>query len=52
MAEVVLKDVWKKYGPVEAVKGINIDCKEGEFIAILGPSGCGKNVNSEDDCRT
>ncbi|UCF92631.1 MAG: ABC transporter ATP-binding protein [Desulfobacterales bacterium] len=42
MARITLEKVWKKYGKVEAVKGIDLECKDGEFLAILGPSGCGK----------
>ncbi|MDI7247032.1 MAG: ABC transporter ATP-binding protein [Bacillota bacterium] len=43
MGVVVLQNVWKKYGDVEAVKNLNLECKEGEFLALLGPSGCGKS---------
>lgn len=42
MAEIRLQGVWKKYGAVEAVKGIDIHCRDGELLSILGPSGCGK----------
>jgi multiple sugar transport system ATP-binding protein len=42
MAKIVLKDLWKKYGSVEAVKGINLEIQDGEFFCFLGPSGCGK----------
>jgi multiple sugar transport system ATP-binding protein len=42
MAKIVLKDLWKKYGEVEAVKGINMTIDDGEFFCFLGPSGCGK----------
>ena len=42
MAEIKLQGVWKKYGAVEAVKGIDFQCKDGELLSILGPSGCGK----------
>lgn len=43
MGTVVLQNVWKKYGEVEAVKDLNLECREGEFLALLGPSGCGKS---------
>ncbi len=42
MAEVKIVNVWKRYGKVEAVKNLNLECKDGEFLALLGPSGCGK----------
>lgn len=47
MATITLTDVWKIYnkgrkGEVEAVKGLNLTCRDGEFLAFLGPSGCGK----------
>ena len=43
MAEVLLKNVVKKYGKVEAVKSLNLRCKDKEFLVLLGPSGCGKS---------
>ena len=43
-----VKDAWKIYklGEVEvqAIKGINIDIKEGEFVSIIGKSGSGKST--------
>jgi multiple sugar transport system ATP-binding protein len=42
VGSVVLRNVWKRYGNVEAVKNLNLECKSGEFLALLGPSGCGK----------
>lgn len=43
MAGVILKDVCKRYGGVEAVKNLNLLCKDAEFTCLLGPSGCGKS---------
>ncbi len=42
MADIVVKNVWKKYGDVAAVKGLSFGVKDGEILAILGPSGAGK----------
>jgi multiple sugar transport system ATP-binding protein len=44
MAHVVLKDILKKYGDFTAVKGLNLEIKDGEFLVLLGPSGCGKTT--------
>ncbi|PKL90507.1 MAG: sugar ABC transporter ATP-binding protein, partial [Candidatus Goldiibacteriota bacterium HGW-Goldbacteria-1] len=44
MARVVLKNIWKKYGNVTAVKDANITCEDKEFLILVGPSGCGKTT--------
>ena len=45
MAEVVLKNVSKVYeGGNMAVKDVNIDIKDREFVVLVGPSGCGKST--------
>ncbi|MCX7698458.1 MAG: ATP-binding cassette domain-containing protein, partial [Candidatus Goldbacteria bacterium] len=44
MARVVLKNVWKKFGNVVAVKDVNIVCEDKEFMVLVGPSGCGKTT--------
>jgi len=41
---VNLEDITKDFKNVEVLKKINLDIKDGEFIAFLGPSGCGKTT--------
>src|ERR1700744_5942213 len=42
MAEVTLRKVVKRYDDVEAVRGIDLDISDNEFVVLVGPSGCGK----------
>ena len=44
MSRVVLKQVTKRYGDTFAVRGLDLDIREGEFLTLLGPSGCGKTT--------
>ncbi len=44
MAKVILKNVCKFFGNVQACKDINMSVDDGEFLSILGPSGCGKST--------
>ena len=39
---IQLHEVSKHYNEFKALDNINLQLKEKEFIAILGPSGCGK----------
>jgi sn-glycerol 3-phosphate transport system ATP-binding protein len=44
MARIVLNDVRKRYGSVEAIRGISLDIADGELVVLVGPSGCGKST--------
>jgi len=44
MAQVELRSVSKSYGPVRAVRNIDLTFEEGSFTTLLGPSGCGKTT--------
>ncbi|HZP21509.1 MAG TPA: ABC transporter ATP-binding protein [Bauldia sp.] len=44
MSEVELRGVKKRFGPVEAIKKLDLTVEKGQFCALLGPSGCGKST--------
>src|SRR5712672_1568663 len=44
MADVTLRKVVKRYDEVEAVRGIDLDIADHEFVVLVGPSGCGKTT--------
>jgi multiple sugar transport system ATP-binding protein len=44
MAQVVLKNLNKKYDEVHAVKDVNLTIRDKEFMVLVGPSGCGKTT--------
>ncbi|ALN75443.1 MULTISPECIES: ABC transporter ATP-binding protein [unclassified Aureimonas] len=44
MATLHLQDVRKRYGAFEAIKGVDLDVEDREFVVFVGPSGCGKST--------
>ncbi len=44
MAQVVLKELVKKFDEVVAVRDVNLTIKDQEFMVLVGPSGCGKST--------
>lgn len=44
MAILSAKNIYKKYGTVEVLKGVDIELKAGEIVSIVGSSGAGKST--------
>ncbi|MBS4169051.1 ATP-binding cassette domain-containing protein [Parachlamydia sp. AcF125] len=42
--QIVIKELYKKYGKLEVLKGLDLEVYEGETLVILGRSGVGKSV--------
>jgi len=41
---IEVKNVWKSFKAVQAVKGIDLYIPKGQFVALLGPNGAGKTT--------
>jgi multiple sugar transport system ATP-binding protein len=44
MSFLELRGVEKHFGPLKAIKGIDLAVEKGEFVVFVGPSGCGKST--------
>lgn len=41
---ISVRNLHKKFGNLEVLKGINLEVVKGDVIAVIGPSGCGKST--------
>ena len=41
---IEVKDIWKSFGELEVLKGVHLEVKKGEIVAIIGKSGAGKTT--------
>jgi multiple sugar transport system ATP-binding protein len=44
MADVTISGLHKRYGAYHALRGIDLEIRDGEFAVLVGPSGCGKST--------
>ncbi|MBR0575663.1 amino acid ABC transporter ATP-binding protein [Proteiniclasticum sp. BAD-10] len=41
---IKLENIYKSFGDLEVLKGINLEVQEGEVVCVIGPSGSGKST--------
>lgn len=44
MSFIEIKNLWKSYGEAQILERLNLTVKQGEFVSMVGASGCGKST--------
>jgi ABC-type glutathione transport system ATPase component len=44
-AAIAVRDLWKRYGSLEAVRGISFEVEHGEIFGLIGADGAGKTTS-------
>ena len=44
MARIELRNIQKFFGAIQVLKDVNLTIEDGEFVVMLGQSGCGKTT--------
>lgn len=44
MSLLEIRDLRKRYGAVDALRGLSFNIERGEFFGLLGPNGAGKST--------
>jgi multiple sugar transport system ATP-binding protein len=44
MAKLTIRNAVKRYGALEVLHGVSVAAQDGEFMVLVGPSGCSKST--------
>jgi branched-chain amino acid transport system ATP-binding protein len=44
MSRLEVRDLWRGFGGVQAVRGVSFTLESGDLLALIGPNGAGKST--------